>query len=118
MHGCDLGMPLDFPSFASTVQPTYEICDVQIWMNKYIDPAADIGKFFAPLQDGDDSTKFSGRRVKTSVPADTFGQPTYLFKGGANTFIQNAGTGGDFTEFLATADDYIKTFSPAPPLAT
>lgn len=101
-----------------SAKKVHQLCDVQIWFGKYIDPHIHIGKFFKPLKTGDDVAKFAGRRVDSKVAEAAFGVPSIRFTGGADTFVNNTGLAGGFFRFLVDPSiDYIKSFSPSPPLA-
>jgi hypothetical protein len=59
----------------------------------------------APRVDGFAALWHVGR----SVAAAAFGTPTFLFKGNAAAFANNAGTGGSFTQTGTVTD-----FTPGP----
>jgi hypothetical protein len=93
---------------------TTDFCDVQIWLDRYIDPTVNLNKFFKK-----DPNTQKGMRVSTKVAEDQFGKPAFLMKGGATSFVKNKGTAPEplVVTGVEGIQGEIHNFSPAPPLA-
>lgn len=88
--GYEIGIPVA-PSTADQGSKI-TIGQVQVWVGQFIDPTNSSNyEKFVELRDG------GGYQVDASVAADAFGDPTYCFFGGNESFPINRGTGGAFS---------------------
>jgi hypothetical protein len=82
---------------------------VQIWTDQFIDPTTHIDKF-VKLDPGNPTKPLL---VDPSVAQKAFGKPTFFFDGPPSRFVNNRGSGGEFTKI-----GDLKSFRPAPPKAS
>jgi hypothetical protein len=105
VNGWPIGLPRNATNFDPFNNPTiFEtppskigFADVQIWFGQFINPntAGNLAKFIGA----------DGKPVNPTVASTAFGTPTILFKGNAEDFPVNGGTGGAFTK-TGTVSDY------------
>ena len=81
-----------------------QFADFQMWVGKFIDPtvAGNLDKFVT-VKNG------IGRPVNPAVAEAAFGKPTYRFSGDKAAFVNNTGSGRDFT-----LTGTVNNFTPAP----
>jgi len=99
-----LSMAIPSPDYRVSLQNGVEYDDLQVWFGTYVEPTSDNLDRFVKEVNG------VGRKVSPSVAAEAFGEPTLLFKGGAEQFKTNRGTGGTFTK-VGTLTDFTPTAS-------
>jgi hypothetical protein len=89
-NGNELALPCVAENATGGFNPSIRYADVQIWVNKFIDPtnAGNLANFRTA----------DGKAVPPSVAAASFGPQTFLLKGNAASFVKDEGTGGAFSK--------------------
>ena len=109
VSGMPMGVPMTREWDGFIGNTVVELCDMQIWFNRFIDPtsSSNLQKFVREQ-----------KRIPTTVAEAAFGPPTVLLaKGGATGGIINKGTDGTFTKLLGgpfTAPGAIVNYPPPP----
>lgn len=91
INGLEIGIPSQRVSGSKNTQ-LLDMVDVQIWVDKFIDPTNSTN--FSKLVNVVDG---HGTSVNPDIAAEYFGAQTYLFKGVRDDFLVNQGTGGAFS---------------------
>jgi len=96
INGKEFGIPA-FAANLATQGKRLQYGNVQVWFGQFIDPtnAGNLAKF----RDAD------GKPVNPAVSTAAFGTQTILFRGNAEGFIIDQGTGGPFIK-TGTITDY------------
>jgi hypothetical protein len=96
LNGKEIAIPQQAAHAASGVVGNTEavkMADIQIWVDRYIDPTIHIDKFYR-----------DGAPVNPTEAADAFGAPTYRLQGPSSGITTNGGSGGDFVKSGTVAD--------------